>query len=55
MRSFTALLEPFGPAAAVTLPFDPKDEWGKVRAPVRGTIDGHPFRTTVARYDGVDC
>ena len=54
MRRFDALLEPFGPAAAVTLPFDPKAEWGKVRAPVRGTIDGYPFSTTVARYGGVD-
>lgn len=54
MQHFEAVLEPFGPAAAVTLPFDPKAEWGKVRAPVRGTIDGHPFTTTVARYGGVD-
>ena len=54
MRRFEAVLEPFGPAAAVTLPFDPKDEWGRVRAPVRGTIDGYPFTTTVARYGGVD-
>lgn len=54
MRRFHATLEAFGPAAAVTLPFDPKAEWGKVRAPVRGTIDGHEFTTTVARYGGVD-
>ena len=54
MQRFEAVLEPFGPAGAVTLPFDPKVEWGKVRAPVRGTIDGHPFTTTVARYGGVD-
>jgi Bacteriocin-protection, YdeI or OmpD-Associated/Domain of unknown function (DUF1905) len=54
MRRFEAVLEAFGPAGAVTLPFDPKAEWGKVRAPVRGTIDGHPFVTTVARYGGVD-
>jgi Bacteriocin-protection, YdeI or OmpD-Associated/Domain of unknown function (DUF1905) len=54
MKRFDAVLEPFGPAAAVTLPFDPKAEWGKVRAPVRGTIDGHPFTTTVARYVGID-
>ena len=54
MRRFEAVLEPFGQAAAVTLPFDPRAEWGKVRAPVRGTIDGHPFTTTVARYGGVD-
>jgi hypothetical protein len=54
MQRFDAVLEPFGPAAAVTLPFDPKEEWGKVRAPVRGTIDGYPFTTTVARYGGID-
>jgi Bacteriocin-protection, YdeI or OmpD-Associated/Domain of unknown function (DUF1905) len=54
VRRFEAVLEPFGPAAAVTLPFDPKAEWGKVRAPVRGTIDGYEFTTTAARYGGVD-
>jgi Bacteriocin-protection, YdeI or OmpD-Associated/Domain of unknown function (DUF1905) len=54
VRRFETVLEPFGPGAAVKLPFDPKAEWGKVRAPVRGTIDGHPFTTTVARYGGVD-
>jgi hypothetical protein len=54
VRRFQAVLEPFGQAAAVTLPFDPKAEWGKVRAPVRGRIDGYPFTTTVARYGGVD-
>jgi hypothetical protein len=54
VRRFEAVLEPFGPGAAVIVPFDPKTEWGKVRAPVRGTIDGYPFTTTVARYGGVD-
>jgi Bacteriocin-protection, YdeI or OmpD-Associated/Domain of unknown function (DUF1905) len=54
VRRFEAVLEPFGQAAAITLPFDPKAEWGKVRAPVRGTIEGYPFTTTVARYGGVD-
>jgi hypothetical protein len=54
VRRFEATLEPLGQAAAVTLPFDPTAEWGKVRAPVRGTIDGYPFTTTVARYGGVD-
>ena len=54
MHRFEAVLQPFGPAGAVTLPFDPMAEWGKVRAPVRGTIEGYPFTTTVARYGGVD-
>src|SRR5215212_9317617 len=26
--------------------------FGKARAPVRGTINGHPFRSTVAVYGG---
>jgi Bacteriocin-protection, YdeI or OmpD-Associated/Domain of unknown function (DUF1905) len=54
VKRFTSVLEPFGPGTAVTLPFDPKAEWGKVRAPVRGTINGQPFATTASRYGGVD-
>ena len=42
----------FGPAAAFDLPFDPKAEFGKVRAPVRVTINGYEFRTTVASMSG---
>jgi hypothetical protein len=36
----------------VTLPFDPKTEFGKARAPIRGTVNGAPFRTTTAVYGG---
>jgi Domain of unknown function (DUF1905) len=39
--------------AAVTLPFDPELEFGKARAPIRGTVNGAPFRSTVAIYGGV--
>jgi hypothetical protein len=37
----------------VPLPFDPKGVFGKARAPVRGTVNGAPFRSTVAIYGGV--
>jgi hypothetical protein len=37
----------------VELPFDPKDAFGRARAPVRVTINGFTFRTTVAVYGGV--
>jgi hypothetical protein len=37
----------------VPLPFDPKEVFGKARAPVRGTVNGAPFRSTVAVYGGV--
>src|SRR5262245_23672297 len=39
--------------AAVTLPFDPKTEFGKARAPIRGTVNGVPFRSTIAIYGDV--
>jgi uncharacterized protein YdeI (YjbR/CyaY-like superfamily) len=34
------------------LPFDPKAELGKVRAPVRVTINGYEFRTTIGAVSG---
>ena len=39
--------------ATVPLPFDPRSEFGKARAPIRGTVNGAPFRSTVAIYGGV--
>jgi hypothetical protein len=39
-------------ATGISLPFDPKAAFGKARAPVRGTIGGAPYRTTVAIYGG---
>ena len=34
------------------VPLDVPAAFGKARAPVRGTINGHPFRSTVAVYGG---
>jgi hypothetical protein len=34
------------------VPLDVPAIFGKARAPVRGTINGHPFRSTVAVYGG---
>ncbi|MBZ0136037.1 MAG: YdeI/OmpD-associated family protein [Planctomycetes bacterium] len=36
----------------VEIPFDPKVVFGKVRAPVKVTINGHTFRSTIARMGG---
>jgi hypothetical protein len=41
-----------GERPTVELPFDAKERFGKARAPVRGTVNGTPFRTTVAVYGG---
>jgi len=43
-----------GDGIALRLPFDPKEAFGRARAPVRVTIDEHPaFPTTVMVYSGV--
>jgi hypothetical protein len=36
----------------VEIPFDPKAEFGKVRAPVKVTVNGFTFRTTIAAMRG---
>src|SRR5207247_1994502 len=41
-----------GGGAFVRLPFDPRQAFGKARAPVRGSVNGAPFRSTVAIYGG---
>jgi len=54
-QEFTAAPETGpGDGIALRLPFDPKEAFGKARAPVRVTIDEHPaFPTTVMVYSGV--
>ena len=49
---FEAEIADLAPALGFDVPFDPKAELGKVRAPVRVTINGHTFRTTIARMGG---
>jgi Bacteriocin-protection, YdeI or OmpD-Associated/Domain of unknown function (DUF1905) len=54
-RRFSAALEgvPTG-GAGIRLPFNPKEEFGRARAPVRVSIGAHPpFITTVMVYSGV--
>ena len=43
-----------GGGYALPLPFDAREAFGKVRAPVRVTIREHSFRTTTMRYGTVD-
>jgi bifunctional DNA-binding transcriptional regulator/antitoxin component of YhaV-PrlF toxin-antitoxin module len=42
-----------GEAPTVELPFDARERFGRARAPVRGTVNGTGYRTTVAVYGGV--
>lgn len=53
MERFAAILGgEDGERPTVEVPFDVKERFGRARAPVRGNVDGAPFRTTVAVYGG---
>ena len=49
---FEATIEKRGSGKLVEIPFDVKAEWGRARAPVVATINGHTFRSTAAVYGG---
>lgn len=38
--------------AAFTLPFDAREAWGKARVPVKVTINGHTYLSTVSTMHG---
>jgi uncharacterized protein DUF1905/bacteriocin resistance YdeI/OmpD-like protein len=39
-------------SAYFTLPFDPRDVWGKAKVPVKVTINGYTWRSTVGNRGG---
>ena len=49
---FEATIEAYGRGNVLEIPFDVKAEWGRGRAPVSATINGHTFTSTVAVYGG---
>jgi len=54
-RRFRAVLEPAGrgTTTSITIPFDVPEVFGaRGRVPVRGTINGHPFRSSVFTMGG---
>lgn len=55
MRTFKATIVVDSSTCAIPLPFDPKAVFGKVRAPVRVTINKHTWRSTIAAMGGPAC
>jgi Bacteriocin-protection, YdeI or OmpD-Associated/Domain of unknown function (DUF1905) len=51
-QRFEATVDRRGSGHVVRLPFDPKEAFGRVRAPVVVTVNEHSFRTTTMRYGG---
>ena len=40
-------------SASFTLPFDTRDVWGKAKVPVKVTINGYTWRSTVGNRSGI--
>jgi hypothetical protein len=51
-KTFKTTLRREGNLCAIRVPFDPKDVFGKVRAPVRVTLNGYTYRSTIAAMGG---
>ena len=48
---FETTLEPVGKTATrIRIPFDVREAFGTARPPVRRTVNGFPFRSTIAKY-----
>jgi hypothetical protein len=55
MTSKTVSVEIYrdGPMCYIPVPFDPKQVFGKVRAPVVVTLNGYSYRSTISAMGGV--
>ena len=54
-KTFKATIVRDGPICFIPLSFDPKDAFGKVRAPVKVTVNGYTYRSTIAAMGGPPC
>lgn len=52
MRTFRTTLWREGNLCAIRVPFDPKEVFGKTRAPVKVTLNGYTYRSTTAPMGG---
>jgi Bacteriocin-protection, YdeI or OmpD-Associated/Domain of unknown function (DUF1905) len=51
-KTFRTTLLRDGAMSAIPIPFDPAEVFGKVRAPVKVTLNGYTFRSTIAKMGG---
>jgi hypothetical protein len=54
-RTFRTTLFRDGSTCFIPLTFDPREAFGKVRAPVTVTLNGYTFRSTIAAMGGPAC
>lgn len=54
-KTFTTTIVREGAMCFIPLTFDPKSVFGKVRAPVKVTLNGYTYRSTIAAMGGPPC
>jgi hypothetical protein len=54
-KTFRTTIVREGSMCIIPLTFDPKAVFGKVRAPVKVTLNGYSYRTTIAAMGGPPC
>src|SRR5262245_30144932 len=54
-KTFKTTIVRDGSMCFIPLTFDPKSVFGKVRAPVKVTLNGYTYRTTIAAMGGPPC
>jgi hypothetical protein len=54
-QTFKAKIVREGSMCLIPVPFDPKTVFGKMRAPVKVTLNGFTFRSTIAAMGGPPC
>lgn len=54
-KTFETTIVRSGAICFVPLPFDPRPVFGKVRAPVKVTLGGHTYRSTIASMGNGPC
>jgi hypothetical protein len=52
VQRFETVLQAEGPGVFIEVPLDVPTLFGRARPAIRGTIAGHPFRSTIAVYGG---
>lgn len=54
-RKYKTTIVRDGSMCFIPVPFDPKTVFGKVRAPVKVTLNGYTYRSTIAAMGGTTC
>jgi Domain of unknown function (DUF1905) len=54
-KTFKTIIVREGSMCYVPVPFDPRTVFGKVRAPVKVTLNGYTYRSTIASMGGTVC